>query len=115
VEGRSDAIAKFSGLSDAEWLRVLKRSVSEPVIDGILMPGFPAAEIQVGIQGSANEAALEQAFDFYRETKAYAAFCGRPLVQERRLLDFGCGWGRLIRPFMKDINPANIYGFEGLN
>lgn len=33
-------------------------------------------------------------------------------VAGRRVLDFGCGWGRTIRFFLKDLEPANLWGVD---
>ncbi|CAN5394050.1 methyltransferase domain-containing protein [soil metagenome] len=108
-----DAIRKtFGHASDEEWLNILIRSIDEPLIDGVLMPSFPSSETQISLQGSSGQAALEHAFRFYQEAKAYAAFCGRPFRDGRRLLDFGAGWGRIIRMFMRDFNARDLYGAE---
>jgi SAM-dependent methyltransferase len=108
-----DAIRNaFGHLSDEEWGKILVRSVDEPVIDGVTMPGFPPSEIQIGLQGSSGQAAIEHAFRFYTEVKAYASFCGRPFRDGRKLLDFGAGWGRIIRMFMRDLNARDLYGVE---
>src|SRR5690606_24492665 len=34
---------------------------------------------------------------------------------DKRLLDFGTGWGRMLRPFMRDLPLDNIYGYESLS
>src|SRR6266850_951076 len=34
------------------------------------------------------------------------------LKECRRLLDFGCGWGRIIRFFLKDVEPSALYGVD---
>ena len=28
------------------------------------------------------------------------------------LLDFGCGWGRVIRYFLKDVDPGHLMGTD---
>jgi SAM-dependent methyltransferase len=35
-----------------------------------------------------------------------------PLLPHHRVLDFGCGWGRVIRFFLKEIEPDNLYGID---
>ena len=37
---------------------------------------------------------------------------GRALTPETHVLDFGCGWGRIIRFFLKDIDPARLHGTD---
>lgn len=101
----------FGRLADEEWLEVLKRSATEPRIDDVLFPGFPAEDIQMGLHGSAGAAALDEAFAFYRYIKAQLGDTAS-FAPGARLLDFGCGWGRMIRPFLRDFNLCDIYGYE---
>ncbi len=103
---------KFYGdiraLSDEDWAAVLRH----PELSDIGAPTFPAAEFQIGIHGHAGEHSINEATKFYREAASYANFCQTPLRSDRALLDFGCGWGRILRPFMRDIKPSNIFGAE---
>ena len=109
----SDAVfKKFRWTTDADWMPILARSVKEGEIDGIRMPTFPDEETQTLMHGDANEQSLRGAFNFYGEIKAYAGVCERTVEPHRRLLDFGCGWGRMVRPFMKDIHARNLFGAE---
>ncbi|MCC3571021.1 MAG: class I SAM-dependent methyltransferase [Microcoleus sp. PH2017_40_RAT_O_B] len=99
-------------LSDREWFEVLVKSIDNPVINGIEMPTFPPDEMQKNYVGSSGESALKEAFKFYSEVKHYAVNLGRSLTPESRILDFGCGWGRYIRFFLKDVVPENLYGID---
>ena len=64
--------------------------------------GFPEDRIQRDMVGSAGEHALREAFLFWQEAKAYFnGLSARPL-NECYVLDFGCGWGRYTRLFLKD-------------
>ena len=33
-------------------------------------------------------------------------------ARDSRVLDFGCGWGRVIRFFLKDVAPWNLVGVD---
>ncbi len=101
-----------ANLTDKEWFEILVKSIQTPVIDGIQMPGFPPDEIQKNLVGSAGESSLKEAFKFYSEVKSYAAKLGISLTPESQILDFGCGWGRFIRFFLKDFLSENIYGID---
>ena len=37
---------------------------------------------------------------------------GSPLLEHHRLLDFGVGWGRICRFFLRELPLANIYGAD---
>ncbi|MEJ8838819.1 class I SAM-dependent DNA methyltransferase, partial [Ramlibacter sp. AN1133] len=102
----------FGGLSDAKWLRVLKRSIKEPVIDGVRMPGFPPAELQSHTVGSAFDRALVEASNFYSYAKQACAKHGTPIEPGAQILDFGVSWGRIIRFFMKDVEPSSLHGVD---
>ncbi len=102
----------FQGRSDQDWLDILLASLRVPEIDGVRMPSFPDEQLQREIHGHAGEVSLHEAHTFFREVKAYASYAGRPVAAHRRLLDFGCGWGRVLRLFMKDIAASNLFGTD---
>jgi ubiquinone/menaquinone biosynthesis C-methylase UbiE len=97
---------------DEEWLDTLIKSVSTTVINGVEFPGFPSEELQRQYVGSANKQTLRAAFAFYKLVKECAEKYDRPLRQESHFLDFGCGWGRFLRFFWKDIDEDNLFGCD---
>lgn len=109
---RNIAWTRIHALSDDDWLKVLIRSVDTPAYQGFPLPGFPAEGVQTGIVGSSNESALREGFNFYRTVKTLCADQDHPLTATTRLLDFGTGWGRYARIFMKEISPDNIVGVD---
>jgi SAM-dependent methyltransferase len=102
---------KFGHLTDAEWFEILKRSVHESVIEDVDFPRFPDPDLQSLIHGNASEQAIEEAFRFYRFIRSRLE-PHLKLGAGARLLDFGCGWGRMLRPFMRHYDLADIYGYE---
>jgi ubiquinone/menaquinone biosynthesis C-methylase UbiE len=112
VEVIGEAFAKFEGRTDYEWLSLLQRSVSEELIEGVRFPRFPADSLQAQFVGSANDGALQEACQFYIELKRWAAAANVPVCAQSRVLDFGCGWGRYLRFFWKDVSAANIFGVD---
>ncbi|HET7827036.1 MAG TPA: class I SAM-dependent methyltransferase, partial [Anaeromyxobacter sp.] len=57
-------------------------------------------------------ALLAQSLSFVREVAgAFRALAGRPL-DGARILDYGCGWGRLIRLMYKFSSPDRIWGCD---
>ena len=104
-------------LSDREWTDLLIRSVTDRVIDGVRFPAFPSAELQESIVGASNESTLLEASAFYSLVKEYSEKLGRPITygfgdDSSSLLDFGCGWGRFLRFFWRDVNPEKLYGVD---
>lgn len=100
-------------LSDDDWASLLKESVRSRLIDGQLFPKFPPDSVQSQFVGSANESAISEALEFYRLYKGYSAALGMPLIYDHsKILDFGCGWGRFLRFFWRDVIPGNIHGVD---
>jgi 2-polyprenyl-3-methyl-5-hydroxy-6-metoxy-1,4-benzoquinol methylase len=104
--------ARFGEYSDAEWLHVLERSLEERVIAGAALPGFPPDEVQIRTVGSAGAHALREAFAFYAFVKRMCARHGVELSAATKILDFGIGWGRIARFFLKDVDAENLYGAD---
>jgi SAM-dependent methyltransferase len=99
-------------ITNEEWLEVLKRSVHVSEIDGIEFPKFPPAELQSMTVGSANEDALQEAYNFYKEVKEQAVRLGNPIGLDSKILDFGCSWGRYLRFFWRDTYAKNLLGVD---
>lgn len=105
-------IRKLRELSDQEWFDKLVRSIREPVIDGVEFPRFPSEVTQSQFVGSSNESALHEGYSFYRAVKSHSETLGAPVGPKTRLLDFGCGWGRYLRFFWRDIDAENLFGCD---
>jgi SAM-dependent methyltransferase len=73
------------------------------------MPGFPPAELQAGFVGSSNRQAIEEAWKFYLLMGDQRKKFGLTLRRDSHVLDFGCGWGRYTRMFLRDVPEANIW------
>ena len=107
-------------LSDREWTDLLIRSITDRVIDGVRFPAFPSAELQEKIVGASNESTLLEASMFYSLVKEQSEKLGHPMTygfgfdssDGSTLLDFGCGWGRFLRFFWRDVNPEKLYGVD---
>ena len=105
-------IEKFSKLTDPEWRKVLEKSVHLHSIEGVKLPRFAEVSIQNQYTGSHNEQTLREMSDFYSLIKSISHKHGKEINLNTKILDFGCGWGRTIRFFLKDIMSENIYGTD---
>jgi len=92
-------------VQDQEWLETLKRSMVEPV-EGL--PEWPSSETQSIFVGASGEKALDEAFRFYEVIRDSAG----GLKSDTNVLDFGVGWGRIIRCFYKNVSAQNLHGVD---
>ena len=102
----------FEELDDEAWFGVLVRSLNEPIINGIPLPGFPPPDFQALSIGSSGEPALREAYTFWRVIKDRALRAGISLRPGTRVLDFGCGWGRMVRFFLRDLRSDDTWGVD---
>ncbi|HPF57797.1 MAG TPA: class I SAM-dependent methyltransferase [Candidatus Competibacteraceae bacterium] len=73
---------------------------------------LPPDLLQTNWCGSSGKSLAAQTVAFYQLIKhSYEQHAGLP-IKNVKLLDFGCGWGRIIRLFLKDIVPEQIYGCD---
>ena len=98
---------KYRRYSDAQWLQVLLDSVGGAA--AVPMPGFPDATLQAGFVGSAGENAIREAWNFYALMTDHRRRNGSVLTEKSQVLDFGCGWGRYSRMFLRDVPADNIW------
>jgi len=102
---------KFGTLADDEWCQLLVRSIDEPVMEDVQFPLFPDNELQNRVHGSHGAHSIAEAAAFFKFVKAHT-YQTSENAPGKRLLDFGCGWGRIVRPFMRDFEFADLYAFE---
>jgi SAM-dependent methyltransferase len=91
---------------------MMTRSVTSAEVDGIRLPGFPPTDVQDGTVALHGVAAIDAADRFYIDVRRQASWLGIPLGRYTRLLDFGCGWGRIIRFFVRDVPDQQLYGAD---
>lgn len=95
----------YSHFPDEQWFQTIVRSLSDRNLG---LPGFPSSTTQEIFVGQSGERALKEAFDFYKLIKSRS----KPSNSDTKVLDFGVGWGRIIRFFSKDIATDNLYGVD---
>ncbi|RLD05737.1 MAG: hypothetical protein DRI32_03765, partial [Chloroflexi bacterium] len=75
-------------------------------------PTMASEEIQSAWTGTHGTALLEQSLAFIKTMLfGYSAITGKK-IEDAQVLDYGCGWGRLIRLLYKFVPLKNIYGVD---
>jgi len=99
-------------LSDDEWIELVLRSINAPQAGPVELPAFPSAKIQCLTNNLSGIESLRPAGHFYTIVKAILADHGQSLAPSHRVLDYGCGWGRIARFFLKDVQRDNLHGID---
>jgi SAM-dependent methyltransferase len=111
--GGIDIRAAFGDLADDElWNALLLKEYDGFATIKALLPDWPSADLQRAWVGNAGYPLSVQTLAFYRTVKEAAGRLGTRPLGESRLLDFGCGWGRIIRYFAKDVPAAGLCGCD---
>jgi GT2 family glycosyltransferase/SAM-dependent methyltransferase len=102
----------FAGIDEEAWFwmntggRRRRKAIEE------LVPGMPKVSLQENYTGGSGDETLRTGFDAYRLFKnCYEKYVG-PIGACPAILDFGCGWGRILRFFLKDIEPEKLCGVD---
>lgn len=76
-----------------------------------LVPGLPPEDVQIATTARSGAVNLREAADFACAVRGvYAELC--PGDPDPRVLDFGCGWGRVTRCFLAATRPGRILGVD---
>ena len=110
--GGADKLALFRELDDELWALLLTQEYEAFPNIRALLPDVPEPGLQQIWNGSSGAALAAQSSAFYRKLRArFERHSPRPL-DAARVLDFGCGWGRLTRFLSRDVAPGNLYGCD---
>jgi SAM-dependent methyltransferase len=109
---KNDLTPAMIALDDAAWLKLLMRSIDEPEIDGVKFPAFPKGDIQRRYVGTEYADTLLEASRFHALVKTRAHSLGIALTRGHDVLDFGCGWGRFMRLFWRDVGARGLHGCD---
>lgn len=116
LEEQNVFASKFGDISFEDWMEILIRSIDERFIDGVEFPSFPSQEFQNQIHGHSGKHSILEAGSFY---KFIVDQCltgpAAPWFGNGHFLDFGAGWGRITRMFLRDFPLRNIVGYEPAN
>jgi SAM-dependent methyltransferase len=77
------------------------------------LPSVPPEALQASITGAYfGREGLEHGHDTYLVIQNELNKHAHPLKPSAAVLDFGCGWGRIIRFFTRDVEPQNLWGLD---
>jgi hypothetical protein len=93
-------------ISNDEWFEANLNPFEYRSSLGIAIPDLPSDEVQLRFNGRAGRENLQQAFDFYKFILANIHDCG---LDGQRVLDFGGGWGRVLRFFLREFPPESLF------
>lgn len=101
-------------ITQDDWFELICKSYSNPPVffETAKLPGFPSDELQIRTGGQAGVATLREAFVFYQDCLTAFNDIGRPLQRDDLLLDFGIGWGRIARFFLRELPLDRIHGVD---
>lgn len=99
-------LPEFSNLTDEQWFDKIAGKSGPKLFD------MPDEKIQTGTVGRSGEPILRDAFMFYQFARKMLQEHGNGLTADTAVMDFGCAWGRIIRFWLRDIHPGNLFGFE---
>jgi SAM-dependent methyltransferase len=104
----------MGALSDDGWLNLIRRAASgERVeINGRLLPSAPDAQLQINTVGLAGPGAMDEAWSFAAQCLVRFRASTKFNDDHKLLLDFGTGWGRIARCFLRDVRAENIIGAD---
>ena len=102
----------LSKIPDELWLDYLLHTKEIPVRYKDIIPEMPSEKVQLHFTGASGRVSLLQSLDFYNLAQIYIP---KQKPKERigqTLLDFGCGWGRITRMWLRLVPGRNIYAVD---
>lgn len=107
-----EALTRFRELDDDLWALLLTQAYDAYPNIRALLPDVPEPGLQELWNGVSGAALAAQSLAFYRVLRERAAERLPGGLEEARVLDFGCGWGRLTRYLARDVAPGRLYGCD---
>jgi len=108
----AERFALFRGLEPDLWALLLTQQYRAFPNIRALLPSMPEPELQEQWNGRSGLSLASQSNSFYVRLRArYAQHAGTSL-ERARVLDFGCGWGRLTRFLARDVAVGHLFGCD---
>ena len=110
--GGSESFALFRELDADLWALLLTQEFElYPNIKSVL-PAVPDPSLQQLWNGASGAVLANQTKAFYAKLRERFAEHSAVPFDEARVLDFGCGWGRILRYLARDVAPGRLYGCD---
>lgn len=102
----------FADVSDDLWLWLYTEGYRSSLSLRNLLPSLPDETVQLTYTGDKGDSVLRDGWAAYKLFKTlYERHVGS-IGDCQKILDFGCGWGRIIRFFLKDVSPSKLWGVD---
>ncbi len=102
----------FRGVDDELWLWMLTEGCRADARLKAILPSMPDERVQLQSNGLSGDTALRDAWIFYKLIKQlYEKHVGK-FDDSKGIVDFGVGWARMIRFFLKDVEPQKLWGLD---
>jgi SAM-dependent methyltransferase len=102
----------FRGIGDGFWFWLNTEGCRISSTLRNILPTMPEEDVQLGFTGDKGDAVMRDGFAAYRLFRNLYEHHVGPIAHCENILDFGCGWGRIIRFFLKDIEPSRLLGVD---
>ncbi len=102
----------FGDVSDDFWYWLFTIGYDNNVLIRQFFPSMPDEETQTNFTGRSGHLALSEAFAAYQLFKGILLNNSKDIGKFTTVLDFGCGWGRIIRFFLKEVEASGLWGID---
>jgi SAM-dependent methyltransferase len=110
--GGAERLALFRDFDADLWALLLTQEYGVYPNIRALLPTMPDAGLQVLWNGASGVQLAAQGAAFYRKVVERFAQAHEQPLSDARVLDFGCGWGRMTRFFARDVTPGRLFGCD---
>ena len=94
-------------ISDEQWFEAVAHPEAGAGRFGFALPGMPPVHVQKRYNALHGEETLRRAFAIYRCFRSCL-----PAVPDPMIMDFGAGWGRIARFFLRDTAADRLWAVD---